>query len=279
MSIKAVFSLFVVVLLAGCQENIKHNEQAPKVSESKSRVVKEHKVALEQHKKATATHKPRSAYDTLTAKLVWQGEQALMHDRLLTPVDDNANLYFQAALGRDPGNYRATVGIRKIVDTYTQWAWQAAVQGHYAKADKFLSSARSVNPQDSEIDSIKDRIDGLKKRRQEAASSTGISQSSAEPSSNKTPNIQRKTEKIAKEGQYFLPKNLFSLSDDEILAKIQPIIDKVAADKSEMTIYWPNDKQARLLYRIINSRVSEFRVRAMIYHRDDYLVELQKPQN
>lgn len=86
----------------------------------------------------------------------------------------------------------------------------------------------------------------------------------------------QETEHQAKEGQFFLPHNLFSLSEDDIVKTLQPIIDKVAKDKSEIAIYWPNDKEARLLYQIINSRVSEFRVRAMTYHRSDYMVELQQ---
>ncbi|MBU2412854.1 MAG: hypothetical protein KKB49_08570, partial [Gammaproteobacteria bacterium] len=87
---------------------------------------------------------------------------------------------------------------------------------------------------------------------------------------------ESKEPKALKEGQFLLPETLFSLSEEEIIAKIQPIIDEVATADRPIAIYWPNDKEARLIYQIINSRVPEFRVRAMTYHRADYMVELQQ---
>ncbi|SBS30881.1 hypothetical protein MSP8887_01918 [Marinomonas spartinae] len=277
MKIKTLFLLFSVVYLVGCQENIKQTTQNSPISESNKAVSPSNKKG--QPKTHQYSKTKLSPYKTVTARLIWKGERALAENRLLTPVDDNANLYFQTALGRDPGNYKATMGIKKIVDTYIDWAWRAAIQGRYKQATTYLNSAGSVNPEDPVINEMKDRIDGLKKRRQQVVSQRVEPARTPTDSQHKVTNTSEKMVKKvqkAKNGQYFLPKNLFSLSDDEILAKIQPIIDKVAKDKSEIVIYWPNDKQARLLYQIINSRISEFRVHAMIYHRSDYLIELQK---
>lgn len=279
MKIKALFLLFSVAYLVGCQENIKQTAQGASVPESSKAVntsEKNRPIEASAHQNAKVRLNPDK---TMTARLVWKGEQALAKEHLLTPVDDNANLFFKAALSRDPGNYRATIGINKIVDTYVDWAWRAAIKGDYKQATAYLRSAHTVNPKDPAINEVKDRIEALKKRRQQAtyhqAEPVRHQTSTQYKEANTTDRTAKKAQE-AKEGQYFLPKNLFSLSDDEILAKIQPIIDKVAKDKSEVIIYWPNDKQARLLYQIINSRISEFRVRAMIYHRSDYLIELQK---
>ena len=196
---------------------------------------------------------------------------ALTAKRLLTPVDDNANLYFQAALGRDPGNFKAIQGITAIVDVYTQWAWQAAKNHDYKQAKRYLDSARSVNPEDPAIVEMASRVTDLKARR-ELAVREPKSTSQLQKSKQVTPQEREPL----KEDQFLLPKTLFSLSEDEIIEKIQPIIDDVAKADRPLVIYWPNDKEARLIYQIINSRVPEFRVRAMTYHRADYMVELQQ---
>lgn len=207
----------------------------------------------------------------LTQQLIEQGESALTAERLLTPVEDNANLYFQAALGRDPGNYRAIQGISAIVDVYTQWAWQSAQRREYSKAARYIDSARSVNPEDPTIVEMDSRISDLKARRENAAR-IAIKKRS-EPTGSDTDTTE---ESVVKAGQFRLPETLFSLSEDEIIAQIQPIIDEVSKTNQSLAIYWPNDKEARLIYQIINSRVTEFRVRAMTYHRADYMVELQQ---
>ncbi|GAB3484698.1 hypothetical protein GCM10027340_20590 [Marinomonas epiphytica] len=224
--------------------------------------------AVEVANEAPAITKPQSAAkpeplqvtltpaQKITQRLIEQGKFALASDRLLTPEEDNANLYFQAALGRDPGNFDAIQGISAIVDRYTQWAWLAAQGRRYGQAQQYLEQAKLANPEDPVIAEMTTRINDLKKKRQQVAKPKPV----AKP----------------KEGQYLLPKNLFSLSDEEIIAKMQPIIDKVAATQSGVEIYWPKDKEARLLYQIINSRVSEFRVRGMTYSSTKHMVELQQ---
>ncbi|GAA0832686.1 hypothetical protein GCM10009112_19940 [Marinomonas arenicola] len=284
MSIKTISLLFAVIFLAGCQANVKKSDSsqtmadaepsAPTLASSQSTTPPRTSVT----QAAALPKKTMTAYESLTDKLVKQGQQALAEKRLLTPVEDNANLYFQAVLGRDPGNYSATVGIAEIVDTYTQWAWNAAQQGNYKMATRYLASARSANPEDATITQMDQRIARLKAQRAAAVARQKAAQPSAESSQKENGHAVETavTTAPAKAGQYFLPKTLFSLSDDEIVEKMQPIIDKVKKDKNDIAIYWPNDKEARLIYQIINSRVVDFRVRAMIYHRSDYMVELQQ---
>lgn len=203
-----------------------------------------------------------TAAEKLTLSLIEQGEKALLENRLLTPESDNANLYFQASLGREPGNYRAIQGIAKIVDAYVQWAWEAASVRDYKKAARYLESAQDVNPHDPAIVEMRSRVSDIKSQRAIIAKREPLKVIDAEQKEN--------------EAGYFLPKTLFSMSEDEIMAQIQPIIDDVAKTESSLAIYWPSDKEARLIYQIINSRVTAFRVRAMIFHRSDYRVELQQ---
>lgn len=277
MSKNLVSFLIVAVFLTGCQANVKPTEKSQPAEEVKvAQVVPErtpsNKTVDVKPSTTIKTPPPKTtnvptAFERLTQRLIQQGKAALSDERLLTPVDDNANLYFQAALGRDPGNFKAIQGITAIVDVYTQWAWQAARNGDYRKAAKYLDSARSVNPEDPAISEMTSRVSDLKVRREQQAAR--VSKSKSESTESKEP-------KVPKEGQFLLPETLFSMSEDEIIATIQPIIDEVAKVDRPLAIYWPNDKEARLIYQIINSRVPEFRVRAMTYHRADYMVELQQ---
>lgn len=276
MSKNLVSFLIVVVFLTGCQENVKSTEKSQPVKEVELTQAAPENVSINKPaevEQSTTIKAPQpkvekvpTAFEQLTQRLIEQGESALSAERLLTPVDDNANLYFQAALGRDPGNFKAIQGITAIVDVYTQWAWQAAKSGDYKKAAKYLDSARSVNPEDPSIVEMTSRVGDLKSRREQAARVSNTKPETTEPKEPVAP----------KEGQFLLPETLFSLSEEEIIAKIQPIIDEVAKVDRTIAIYWPNDKEARLIYQIINSRVPEFRVRAMTYHRADYMVELQQ---
>ncbi|MGJ8646379.1 MAG: tetratricopeptide repeat protein [Marinomonas colpomeniae] len=205
-----------------------------------------------------------SASEKMTQSLIIRGQQAFAEERFLTPVEDNANLYFQAALGREPGNFEATQGIANIVETYTNWAWRAVLSRDYVKASRYLDSARSVNPQDPLIIEVDARIEDLKtKRKNEAIYSSKKS-------------VEGAGQAVFNKDKYFLPKTLFSLPEEEIIKEIQPIIDEVAKTERSIAIHWPNDKEARLIYQIINSRVTEFRVRAMTLGRADYMVELQQ---
>lgn len=261
-----VVFLFFALFIVGCQQNVISSNESLPVLESEAARIKGGDVESDdpenESESATSvlsTPKTLTPYELVTHNLLDQGERALASEQLLTPENDNANLYFQVALGRDPGNYRAIQGIANIVDIYTDWAWIAAKGRDYQKAERYLDYARSVNPEDPLIVEMTSRITGLK------------------TSPKRTVKQEKKT--LAplelKERQYILPKTLFSLTEDEIITEIQPIIDIVSQTGQSLEIYWPNDKEARLLYQIINSRIPKFRVRAMTYRQANYMVELQ----
>jgi hypothetical protein len=281
--------LFFVFFITGCQQNVVPSGENLSESESETSITDEEYVdgdsplegensleseaPLESGSNSATDNEPESAnseiakeepplthYELVTLNLVELGEIALAAERLLTPVEDNANLYFQAALGRDKGNFRATQGIASIVDIYTGWAWGAAKGRNYQKAERYLDDARSVNPEDPTIVEMTSRIIDLKTKRKRIVKQEKKAPEPVE----------------LKEGQYLLPKTLFSLTEDEIISEIQPIIDAVSKTGQSLEIYWPNDKEARLIYQIINSRIPEFRVRAMTFRRANHMVELQQ---
>ncbi|MEO9273866.1 hypothetical protein ABFY09_03320 [Marinomonas sp. 5E14-1] len=265
---------FFVLFIIGCQQNVAPSSDSAPIAESEVTNDQFESATLVQNQvEAIAVEKELTAFEKLTLNLIERGEQALSAQRLLTPEEDNANLYFQAALGRDPRNFRATQGIANIVEVYTSWAWASAVGRDYKQADRYLGLARSVNPEDPLIEEMTVQIRDLKTRRTEEAQYR-VRQATTANSNDKTAG-QNEEESVQK-GVYTLPETLFSLSDEEIINKVQPIIDEVAKTEQSIAIYWPNDKEARLIYQIINSRIPEFRVRAMTFRQADHTVELQQ---
>lgn len=78
--------------------------------------------------------------------LLLNGEYTLSRDQLLTPVNDNAYMYFTEALRLDPDNLRAKGGLQGIVMRYVDLARQAAARGNYGVAKGYLENARKVDP-------------------------------------------------------------------------------------------------------------------------------------
>ncbi|TBR40925.1 hypothetical protein CBF23_010980 [Marinomonas agarivorans] len=191
-----------------------------------------------------------SEQDPITLRLLEQGQAALQRDDLLTPKESNANMYFQAVLGREPDNEIAQKGLQDIVARYTKWALTSTRNGQHGKAKQYMDSATFVNPKDPQIQATKKRITELRQ--------------------------QKKTKKIGFYGnKYYLPSNLLKSKDEVVLRHLQPIIDRVEQNQSRITIYWPNDREARYLYQIINSRIDSFRVRGMIHLRKDHVIEIE----
>lgn len=226
-------------------------ESPTDVIESEPKEVIEPKVALEDKQISS---------DPITLMLLERGEVALANQKLLTPEDDNANLYFQAALGREPENTAAQKGIEEIIRFYTGWALDKAKQGHNNSANKYLSSASFVDKSNPLIQQTKNAIHNWRLGIREQANTRVSSKQTSEVVQNK----------------FYLPKNLFSLPDELVIQKLQPIIDRIEKDQLNIEIFWPNDKEARLLYRIINSRTEDFRVRGMIYRRAQHMIEVKQ---
>lgn len=211
---------------------------------------------------------PPEFLDPITQALLERGDHALAKLRLLTPEEDNANLYYQAALGRSPGNYRATMGIASIVEQYCNWALAAARAGNQVSVRHYLEQAKLVNPQDPLIGQA---------QRQILAGDVWPKSTSLAPDLKGDESItsDKETGVAQPLSQVILPESLFSLSEEEILARMQPIIDELNRQQRRIEINWPSDKEARLIYQIINSRTPAYRVRAMIYHRPSYSVEFR----
>lgn len=192
--------------------------------------------------------------DPIIRNLLSLGNDALKRRALLTPEEDNANMYFQVILGRDPDNKDAKRGLSQIVSFYTDWAFRAAKLGQYTAAKKHMEAAKRVNADDPLIATTQQKIDDWHQ--------------------GKRPQTQKK--QVAKDkNSFYLPANLLTQEDEVVLQHLNPIIERVEREKLSLVIYWPTDKGARFLYQVINSHVDDFRVRGMIHLRNTHVIEVK----
>ena len=255
---KALFLLTSAMFLSACStlssDNWWHTDLPVETSKKQNGAYRHAPVTQRTDNKAGVSRNSSvTRKQTITANIVREGQIALSENRLLTPEGDNANLYFQIALGRDPGNYDATLGIAAIVDKYLAWAIQSANAADFKSAKQFIEQAKQVNPRDPSIQEIETRV----KQKWVVIDHT-----------------VRADQQPASEDVFYLPNNLFQLSEEKILTQIQPIIDRVEKTQGSIEINWPSDKEGRLLYQIINSRTPNFRVRAMTFHSSKHTVEV-----
>lgn len=88
----------------------------------------------------------RPAYDAdAVHALLEAAESALAEDRLLTPADDCAYLYFRRALELAPELPAALRGFERIVDRYLALAERAIARQRWAAVDAMLDRAASLD--------------------------------------------------------------------------------------------------------------------------------------
>ena len=77
--------------------------------------------------------------------ILYDGLQALADDRLLTPPDRSAYIYFRLALIKEPNNAIALQGLNDIVLRYVELAGRAMRRGLFEQAATLLSRAATVD--------------------------------------------------------------------------------------------------------------------------------------
>lgn len=87
--------------------------------------------------------------------LLDQARLDVRHDRLTTPLDNNAHLYYTRVLALDPSNASAKQGIRHIAGKYLEWAIDDANAGNYHRAGYFLGKASAVDPNHPNIAAVR----------------------------------------------------------------------------------------------------------------------------
>jgi len=101
---------------------------------------------------------PALSREERIAELQTDGLRSLRSNRLLTPKNDNAYLYFQRVLKLDPGNSDALHGIEQIVTRYTALATNALDQNDKEKAERYITRGFLVSPNDAGLLALRDRL-------------------------------------------------------------------------------------------------------------------------
>ena len=91
--------------------------------------------------------------------LIDTAERALADDRLLTPEDDSAYLYYQQAAAMAPNHPATRRGFERIVERYLQLAQLAMEREQWSHAGFMLSRAEYVNRSHTGIASIREQLE------------------------------------------------------------------------------------------------------------------------
>ena len=94
-------------------------------------------------------------------RLVDAAERALDDDRLLTPENDSAYLYYQQASAIAPNHPAVDLGLERIVERYLQLAQLAMERELWARARSMLARAAFVDGGHSGVVSMRHRLETL----------------------------------------------------------------------------------------------------------------------
>ena len=88
-------------------------------------------------------------------------DRALADDRLLTPEDDSAYLYYHRALAMAPNHPAPGRGFERIVERYLQLAQLAIERQQWTQAGHMLDRAAFVDPDHNGITAVRQQLDLL----------------------------------------------------------------------------------------------------------------------
>ncbi|HAK53645.1 MAG TPA: hypothetical protein DCM54_17340 [Gammaproteobacteria bacterium] len=85
-------------------------------------------------------------------------EEAFSRDRLTTPVNDNAYLWYLQALAIDNENAAANHGISDIVERYLSWALDRSDAGDFESAFDYIGKAKSIDDTHPNISAVEAHV-------------------------------------------------------------------------------------------------------------------------
>lgn len=92
--------------------------------------------------------------------LLIQAKNSFNENRLTQPDQDNALSYYRRILDLDPGDSTARQGIADIIDRYKTMAVAAKNAGEFSEARSLMEKARSIAPEDKDIQATEWLITG-----------------------------------------------------------------------------------------------------------------------
>ncbi len=101
-------------------------------------------------------------------------DRHLSNKRLTTGKQGNAFSCYTKILSIDPENQSALAGLKKIEVIYLDWANTAISQGEYDKARSYTAKLKLVNPENEEIQTLKQELNLASLEKQEYSSTSNM---------------------------------------------------------------------------------------------------------
>lgn len=163
--------------------------------------------------------------------LLHQGERALADDRLLTPEDDSAYLFYTRALELAPQSPDAREGLERIVERYIDLTRLAIERGQWARARSMLGRATVVDRTHIGIRTMREQVAMLSR-----AERLTLELTSAE--------VRERTAEAA--------------------AKLAAFGEHARRDNARVSIRVGSDGDARWIYEQLNRSPGERRIRGAV---------------
>jgi protein TonB len=111
---------------------------------------------------APASAKAAAGADEKIDLLVEKAEQAMRDRHFIDPADGSALTLYRSALAIDPGNGEARQGLQRLAEVLFARVQSALDERKFDVALQSLETARSINPGDSRLSVLDDRIASLR---------------------------------------------------------------------------------------------------------------------
>ncbi len=164
-------------------------------------------------------------------ELLDAADRALKDRRLSKPRGDSAVDYYRRVLALLPGYEEAQQGLKTIVDRYIEWSDAAVRQGRSDRALSYLARARQIDADDPDIVQAAQRLRTLGQR---------------------------------EIGYVRLDARELRLKSADLVLVLGRLADRVRAESARVVIQAPTDAQGRWIYRQLNQRHENFRIRASL---------------
>lgn len=207
-----VLILGVLLSAAGCQ----WTSPAPQMSEA----------AVPEASKAP----PDPAW-VARQQLLFEADQALSRNRLMTPAYDNAYDRFKQVLREAPGNEQAKQGLIAVGERYVDLAESAYRAGNREQALLYLRRAAKADPDHARLVVLSKRYE---KRSVSAAS------------------------------EYLLPLQALDRRDVKVQNTLAEVARRARGTSSRVLIIARSDEEGRWIYRIMRQAVEGYRIRGNI---------------
>lgn len=185
---------------------------------------------------------PRDIRGENIQRLLSAAEDALLENRLTTPVEDNAFDRYQAVLMMDANNERAQAGIDAIVEKYAGLSRSAMRRGNYSDARAFIEKARTVDSSSNVIPRLRNEL---------AAAQRTVK-----------PPVKAPVQTVTRtDSEVLLDAKSLSGRGDEIVDQLQSLAVELREKDESILIFARNDAEGRWIYKKMAEAVIGYRLR------------------